>query len=253
MTYYNKNENNPDEKLPLKSINGRRCLTKCYSKGTPYLHPVALTPIAEKYNDSCAIEPIYNQDSDYAHIHDMIWADTCDVENNMKFRVPNELQSILKSFHFNPNDFLSSIYGLNSFDQVIHWSNDNYYLPFDTIKRVHNCAWIVYGLKSEISTIVGDYYYKIATNHWLRRYIKALTQNYSIEIQLGDSDYDKTTLYSQILDHYFTAAFFFDKLNRYIYQWQPHWDDVVSHYSNIKNYIYGQLVQYLLDEKYIKS
>ena len=108
--------------LPLKSIYGRRCLTKCHPKGEAYLHPILLTAIGERTNNSCGIDPVHSRDTQYLKIHDMIWADTCRLEDNKIYQPPNELESMLLSFYFNPNDFLSSIYDLHSFDQVIFWT-----------------------------------------------------------------------------------------------------------------------------------
>ena len=173
------------QKLPLKSINGRRCLTKCYSKGETYLHPILLTGVADRATNSCAIDPVHSKDPQYRRENDMIFADICKIEDNNIYQPPDELESMLSSFYFNPRDFLASIYGLHSFDQVIYWTLENDYLPFNTIKRVHNCSWKVFGNKiEELSTGVFEYYYDISKTYWLKDYVNIIQKNiHSISLQ----------------------------------------------------------------------
>ncbi len=101
--------------------------------------------IADKNNDSCAINPVYSKDPQYYRENDMIYADVCRLADNNIYVQPIELESLLSSFYFNANDFLTNIYNLYSFDDVIYWTLENDQLPFYTIKRVHNCAWKVFG------------------------------------------------------------------------------------------------------------
>lgn len=168
------------DKLPLKSINNRRCLTKCYPKNEHYLHPTILDVIRDD-KITCAIDPVYGKD------RNILYNDVCRLEDNKTYEPPNELESILLNFYFDPRDFLINIYNLYSFDEVIYWTLENSDLPFDTIKRVHNCAWKAYGNKIEdLSDYVLDYYYNLAKNNWMTDYIKLLKNKYSFSVSLDE-------------------------------------------------------------------
>ena len=234
------------KKIPLRSTNGQRCLTKCYSKGTTYLHPILLTGVKDSLYDTCAVEPIHNKDPRYIKENDIILVDKCHLQDNMAYQLPNELDSILLSFYFNPRSFLESIYGVHSFDDVIYWTLENDYLPFDTIKRVHNCAWKVYGNKiEELSNIVLEYYYGVATDHWMKDYLKDIQNNYSFEVQSSkpsdEISENQQQEMKEIISKIFTYNFFVTSLKKYIYEFEDKWELIDSHYSHIKKYILNQL------------
>lgn len=241
-------EGNKDEKYPLKSINGRRCLTKCEPKGVTYLHPILLTGVKDLTYNTCAVAPVHSKEPEYYKENDMILADKCRLEDNTLYSLPNELDSILLSFYFNPRDFLVSIYGLQSFDEVIYWTLENDYLPFDTIKRVHNCAWKAFGNRmEEITNNVLEYYYDLAKEYWLHDYAKTIQKNYSFEFivpkdpaKLANSTEE---IYQVLLENIFTYSFFVTNLKKYIYKYQDKWETIESHYDNIKKYIFEKLVE----------
>ena len=255
---YNKNHITKREKLPLKSINNRRCLTKCYPKNEHYLHPTILTVIAADQN-SCAIDPTYSKNSN------IIYNDICRLEDNKTYEPPNELESILLDFYFNPQDFLINMYNLYSFDQVIYWTLENDELPFDTIKRVHNCAWKAYGNKIEnLSDYVLDYYYDLAKNHWMYDYIKLLRNKYSFNVTTNEINFkldqdnrniksDLDTLdenititlleiYNIIINKFFDYAFFAKIVKKYVNTYKDIWDSIESHYGKLKNFVYNELL-----------
>lgn len=244
----NKQNIETKKKLPLKSINNRRCLSKCYSKGETYLHPVILTEIIDRENNTCAVDPVHSKDPKYHREYDMIFADKCRPEDNKIYQPPNELESLLLSFYFNPNDFLINIYGLYSFDQVIYWTLENDHLPFDTIKRVHNCAWKVYGNKiEELSSGVMEYYFDISKTYWLKNYIKNIQNDYSFDFISKKSVNEVTDSFSEIYNiirsKYYTFDFFVNAIKRYIYEFQDKWELIDVHYGRIKKYIFNQLIE----------
>ena len=240
--------------VSLKSIHGRKCLTKCIPKGDVYLHPILLTAIKEPTNNSCAINPVPSQDDNYYKINDMIWADTCNLDDNKNSKLPNELESMLFNFQLNSNDFLTSIYNLNSFDEVIYWTLENDFLPFDTIKRVHNSAWIAYGsILNNVSNVVVEYYYEMSKKYWLEDYVDNIQNDYSFNF-VGDNinvGNETAGIYNIILEKYYTKSFFYTCIQKYIDEWQNKWDIVHSHYDSLKKYIYIQLVELLNDSIYV--
>lgn len=244
---YKINEKQKGSTFPLKSINGRRCLSKCYPKGATYLHPTFLTDITTHVN-SCAIDPIYSKEAQY---QGMKLADTCRLEDNKIYQPPDELESMLLTFYFNPYDFLTTIYGLNSFEDVIYWTLENDHLPFDTIKRVHNCAWKVFGNRpEELSTSVLEYYYDIAKTHWLKDYAALVEKNYSFDLVTKKSKVGNAQeeIYEIIASRFFTYNFFITALKRYIYEYQEKWEEIYSHYGNLKKYIFQQLIEHMENE-----
>lgn len=264
--YADKSKNNSEhninqkEKLSLKTISNRRCLTKCHPKGEAYLHPILLNVIKERTNNSCAIDPVHSRDTQYFKVHETIWADTCNLKDNKIYQPPDELESMLLSFYFNPNDFLTSIYDLHSFDQVIYWTMENDHLPFDTIKRVHNCAWKVYGNKiEEISNVVTEYYYDISKNYWLKDYVKIIQNDYSFDLisnkEITNLSDNADIIYDVICTKYYTYFFFVSVIKRYVYEFQDKWELIESHYVNLKKYILSQLIENIendfIERKYI--
>lgn len=237
--------------LPLKSINGRRCLTKCYPKGEISVHPIILTGLTLETNNYCSIDPVYSKELQNNKIStgekefNMLFVDACRLEDNKIFQPPNELESILLSFYFNPNDFLSNIYNLHSFDEVIYWTLDNDYLPFDTIKRVHNCAWKAYGNKIEaLTTTVIDYYYDMAKYRWLKDYVILIKNKYSFSSITNSKDLlsDEDEIYNIILNNYFDYNFFYTSVKHYVYEFQDEWDLIESHYKKLKKYVFNRLI-----------
>lgn len=236
------NQQSANETLSLNSINGRRCLSKCYPKGTTYLHPIFLTGISSQ-TDTCAIYPTYSED---AQFYGMLVADKCNLGDNEKYKIPSDLESILTSFYFSPYDFLTGIYGLHSFDEVVRWTLENDYLPFDTIKRVHNCAWKVFGKHlEEISNIVVEYYYDISKTYWLKDYTKTIQKKYSFDLVKNTGTISNTfeEMYEIVLSKFFTYPFFTSAIKKYIKKNKNQWDTIYSHYDEIKKYVFHLLVK----------
>lgn len=223
----------------MESFN-HKCLTKCYPKNKKYLHPILLTVISDPNNDSCAIYPTYNKDSKYFNNQNLIVADKC-VPSKI---VPDELENILLTFSFNPKDFLNNIYDLNNFNDVIFWSINNDYLPFNTIKRVQNCAWKSFVSKvSDISDLVFEYYFEIAQKYWLPLYIKNIESNYSFDILSNDKiNYSKADdEIKNIINKYFNYHFFIISIKKFIDKYN--WNNIESPYDSIKDFIFNQLIK----------
>ena len=243
-----KSKQKSNEKLPLKSIQGRRCLSKCYPNGSTFLHPILLTGLTNRGKSYCAIDPIYSNDPQYQGI---ILADECNIDDNEIYELPDELESILLNFYFNPYDFLTSIYGLHSFDEVIYWTLENDHLPFDTIKRVHNCAWKVFGNKvSELSSTVFEYYYDISKTYWLKDYAKIIQNKYSFNFVTKDTNVTDAIdeIYEILLSKFYKYNFFIDAVKKYIDEYSDKWENITSHYANLKSYIFQKLIELIEKE-----
>jgi hypothetical protein len=248
-----------DKKLPLKSIHGRRCLTKCYPKGKYLLHPIFLQTFSGLEHDICAIDPIYLKGS--AKDEDPLQfgldiVDKCNMEDNEKYQEPDELRNLLLTFNFDPVTFLANIYNLKSFDDVIYWTLENDHLPFDTIKRVHNCAWRIFGNDlQKISTNVYEYYRELTLVKWIKDFVKEIEKNYEFNIILenrtneldnkNNSISDSKQLKDFIIKNFLRYDDFEALIKKFVKDNQKDWDSIESYYGNLKNYIYRYVVKKL--------
>lgn len=225
----------------LKSYNNHRCLTKCYPKNKLYMHPVVLGFIKNFDKNTCAINPVYDKKNNSNNIK--IY-DECRLDDNNTYVIPDDTESLLLKFYFDPYNFLRSIYELYSFDEVIEWSKEMYYLPFNTIKRVHNCAWIAFGLKmEEITDNVVDYYFYILNKYWTKDYLKNIEKDYSFELSTDKSDDNIETIYDELFKSTVTNSFLQDLIKNYIFDYEDSWIFIESHYDNFKKYIYEKFVE----------
>lgn len=240
-------------KSALKSTQGRRCITKCHKAGQWFVHPVILQSIqAFKHAPACAVDPVPTKDPVFkTHTGtDMIYVNPCRMSDNDLYGLPNELENLLLNFYFSPSDFLENIYGIISFDQTINWTIENDYLPFDTIKRVHNCSWKAFGLvPGKITDLVLEYYYGIAKNNWLKDYVDIIQNKYSFSIFADKIPSSSSNISEQIStiikNDFLTYKFFVASIKDYITDYQDKWDIISSHYGAIKKYIFGKLLETL--------
>lgn len=233
------NTDNLKEKPPLQTITGKNCLTECYSKDREYLNPVTIIekirPQNTKGKSTCAIVPIRSENPNKWDI----WG-VCKMEDNLTHHIPSEKASMLLNFYFDANDFLVEIYDIHTFNQVITWTIENNY-HFATIKRVHNCAWKVFGSNIEnISEIVIDFYYELAKNNWMKDYIVIIKAKYSFDIL---SDNTTESLSNIIIKKFFNKIFFTQIIKKYIETYVAVWNSIGSHYGNLKKFTFKCLIE----------
>lgn len=251
-----------NKKMPLQTIDKKNCLTKCNEKGKPYINPITLDKIFSLNNSSCAIIPTKKNkpEEEVKIIYDDVnkyhltvtgnyntWG-VCNLEDNDKYHVPSEKDSMLLVFYFDPYDFLTQIYDLHTFNQVITWTLENMHLHFKTMKRVHNASWKVFGSDiSNISDLVIDFYYDIARNKWMKDYVGNISKKYSFDI-LSDSiplegedtkgSITDTTIENIIIRKFFDKHFFVQIIKKYLNEFKNIWTNIDSHYKNLKNFTY---------------
>lgn len=239
----------------LKSISGRKCLTKCYEKGKIFFHPISLVPTQSLYNGACATNPYYVDDDGI--LGGLREYDKCRLEDNELSNPPDESAIILLSFTFDAKYFLNNFYGLKSFDQVIQWTLENDNLPYLTIYRIHNCAWKVYGKNIDALTFkVLEYYYEKSKNDWLVYYTKILQSEYSFDIIKKENNNQSSNfnqMYQLLLNNFYTYNFFVTSVKKYVYENQNIWDKIQSHYDRLKIYILNCLIKKLDDAEKIQT
>ena len=176
-----------------------------------------------------------------------------------KITTTNMLNSL--TYEFDLEFFMTQIYNFKSFDDVIKWTYENeQYINPRTIKRVHNCAWRLYGNnKDNITTTVLDYYYKIVINLWMNDYINLIYKKYAFNVNI-DSDILNISYYGDnnfppenkesidriqtiIKLNLMTYDFFTSVINMYLDKYHDMMRDITSHYKKIKNFVYKQLIK----------
>lgn len=225
-----------NKKLPLQTISKLNCLTACKEKGKYYVNPVTLDTIIDVNKNTCAIVPIPVLRNDTTTYHTYA---KCRLEDNDAYHVPSERDSMLLNFYFDPYDFLTQIYDLHSFNQVINWTIENNHFHFETIKRVHNAAWKIFGSNIEnISELVIDFYYDIAKKNWMKDYIDNILKKYSFDILSTGQKDSALSPENIIILKFFTKNFFIQIIKKYLIVYKNIWTDIESHYKNLKNFVY---------------
>lgn len=248
MTTNNTENKNYLSDNELKTINNRRCLTKCYDKGKVFFHPINLVPIKSNHKGVCATDPYYSGNNNNDPTGTLNLYDYCRLEDNETYNPPNESTLILLSFTFDPKYFLEYFYGLKSFDQVIRWTLENDNLPSLTIYRIHDCAWKVFGKNIDALTYqVLEYYYEKSKNDWLKYYVDVIQNEYSFELikDIDDKLSEKNQIYKLLLDNFYTYKFFVTCIKKYVFENQNTWGKNQSHFSNLKRYIRDCLIKKL--------
>ncbi len=256
--------NNKTKKNPLRSKTGEICVTGCKEKNELFVHPVTLHDIRRDYN-VCAIFPTQTlPQSDPTDLSYRVNIDACNIGDNDKFDTPDEIQMFLLTFNFDPRVFLKNIYNIQSFEDTIKWTLENNKFPFETIKRVHSCAWKVYGKNLEnITTIIYKYYYEIASKRWLKSFIQQIEQKYSFDIINRDVTSDNATVMNAtvtnatvsdaILSDILTYDNFVTIIKKCNTENQEIWADIVSHYDFIKDYVYQYIIKALNKTDILKT
>jgi len=230
------------KRLPLETIKGKKCITKCHDAGQSYLHPITLDDIGPRYTkntNTCAVYPFYDE-----NVSNLLEFGVCDTNDNSTKYYLTEKEALMFRPYFDPKSFLHSIYNLLTFNQVIMWTLDNANDNFRTVKRVHNAAWKAYGSNIEnISDVVIDFYYELAKNNWLKDYVKNIKNKYSFDIFSEIPNGSKLSISDIVIQKFFDKNFFTQVIINYIDTFAPEWTSIKSHYGNLKRFVYKKLVE----------
>jgi hypothetical protein len=199
----------------LKTNNGNVCLTKCNDMNKLAINPQSMGSYKNDF-DFC-----FTLDDDI----NVLIKGKCDINDNNIYTTPDETLMFFK-YPFDQLIFLK-LYNITTFDECIDWTSENIHLPFQTIKRIHNCAWIAFGKDiSKIPFSVLDYYYtNIIQEHWVK--------DYSINSAISEND----------LLHFFTYDEYTKCMDLYIKKYIIQWESIESHYGNLKRFIYKYLIK----------
>ena len=182
------------------------------------------------------------------------------MDNEICNNISSDMINIL-SYEFSLDFFLSTIYNFKTFDDVITFSLDNEYIynPL-TIKRIHNCAWRLYGKnKDNITTSVLNYYYNLAIKLWMNDYMELISKKYAFSLSVGNDtlhinklnnnvkkeDQDDKKIREIININLLSYEFFTSIINVYLDKYAGMMEDIKSHYKKIKNFVYRQLIKFI--------
>lgn len=222
----------------LKSVGDKKCLTKCYPKQIPFIHPVTLEITKGRNTDVCAVNPEYQYKTSLsknnAKYQRLIY-DQCNLDDNTKKILPNVIESLLLQNTFDTLEFLNKIYEIYSFDEIIKWTVNNDHLPRNTVKRIHNCGWQVFANteanKTKYLTMrVYHYYYDMFKSRWIKDCIRNIEKNYSFIISLDKN----ITLENIILTKYINLENTVEWINKFIKHHTKNWYNVINYYDRIR-------------------
>ncbi|RYE14795.1 MAG: hypothetical protein EOP34_05490 [Rickettsiales bacterium] len=221
----------------LKSELNRKCLTSCYPKDFEFIHPITLDVIQGSRGSVCAVNPEYRYKSAQGDVERLIY-DRCSIDDNTKMMLPNISESLLLQNTFDTDEFLKTVYNLHSFDDIIKWTVSNDNLSYNTVKRIHNCGWKVYG-KSDLTLKVYDYYHNMFKNKWVKDCVKILERKYSLNIVLDKN----TTLETLIISKYINIDNSINFINKFIHKNLKNWLDITNYYDKIRESCITNIIQ----------
>lgn len=162
-------ESDYDTKYP-KSKNNFQCLGPCYEKGTFIIHPVTLEYTTDTLHPFCAVNEWEYMNPETGkkemRINDICFNPTAKENISAK---ELEMNIILPKMDFSCEHFLKIYYDIFSMETAIEWVETNKHVPYYSIRRVMDCAWRAYGLKSK-DYILDDriviYYTELVKSRW---------------------------------------------------------------------------------------
>ena len=221
-------------------IKGNVCISRCYDKNENiFMHPLLFNPIETVEMDKeapnlCAIvpisiEPVTYEIFDASNKKTSIYA-KCKLKNNEYIDENTEINNFLQPHFVDPSNFLKEIYNLNSFDDVIKFSNDNTELSNSTIKRLHSCAWKVYGNNhNEITDDVIYYYYDIVNKYWKKIFFNTIKLK-------------KQNITKEDINNIITINFVSQCIFNYINDTNDKWHLFDLHIHRIRKYIFEKII-----------
>lgn len=126
------------------SKSGQQCLGKCYEVGKKFKHPVSGNVVMNDYLKGLPICPTF----EYTTKSDDGKKNILDYDECNKPEKTTAIEEYNNAFRieFSKRLFLSTYYGIYSFNDAITWDEDNESsVNFRTRERIYNCAICEYG------------------------------------------------------------------------------------------------------------
>lgn len=225
-----------------KSANNFNCLGPCYRQGMYIVHPITLKHVTNNDFNFCPVNEWEYQDPDTGK-KEIRSTDKCfdPVHNKSISNLELAMNIIVPKVDFTCDHFLKIYYNIYSMEAAIEWLENNREHPFNTQKRVLDCAWKVYGFNNYIlDDRLVNYYIDIIKERYIDRiykrfykFIKIASSGPKLELN-KDKDSRKEKI-DYIKDKMINYANFNRFLTQYISRFANKKDAVRSHTDNIIN------------------
>lgn len=195
-----------------KKLGQYQCIGPCYPPGTTIMHPTTLQLIEGKNFSFCPINPWKDQ-LNRIHNITLCTKPSTDIVDDKNI----EQRLVLSELLFDPAEFLIVNYNIRSLEEAILWYNDHSTVPYDTIKRIMDCALSVYGLNElePVPDYMIDFVKKIMLTYWSHEYCKSLSTDCISE----------SSLTSLLLTRIIT---------KYVQHYKKDWSNTTSLFSKLK-------------------
>lgn len=231
---------------PFSTQKNALCIASCGKPGlglNPYTLGVDIRDVS-----LCPIVPhkLESFDANYEGLGHMGVIDFYQCDPEVPVDIPISFEEyLLTGIHLIEKNFLELIYQIKNFDEAIEWSVNNSTLPLNTIKRIHNTSWKMFGSDiNNLSDSVCQYYLNLVHKKWIKIFINILSTKYSFSVQ-SDSDHPL----NDILIKMITREYILDVFRQYIDIYLPNWLKIDDHYDNLKKFTL-QCIRESLDKKH---
>jgi hypothetical protein len=148
-----------------KSDNNNQCIGPCYAAGTEIIHPITLTYTKDIEAPFCPINPIL----DDIKGKNTIYVDHCSNPTNMKDIINKkyEIDILVPSIEFNPENFLKIFYNIQSFEGAIEWIKEKRKISLTSRMRILNCALDDEIKITSITDDVVNIFIEIVNKKWI--------------------------------------------------------------------------------------
>jgi hypothetical protein len=176
-----KHTNHVNEEYP-KGIKKNQCIGPCYPPGSTILHPITLQIVSSNKSSNklfCPIQP-WRDKLGRTHVVD----ECTKVTSSASVNEDIEKNFIIPKISFDPAKFLVLYYSIRSLDEVVIWYNNNATVPYNTIKRIMDCALKVYGEEELHEKPASDFMIEFTKfmilEYWFDKYLIKLSPFISV-------------------------------------------------------------------------
>lgn len=233
------------KKFPI-SINNQQCVGPCYSSNKVILHPITLNYLTSKEPFCPTLRWYDEKDHQYKN------ADACLIpsDNSEMDQEQLDINLVVPTFYFNCEYFLKAYYDIYSFENATEWITNNSSDPIQTLLRIINCSWRVFGPDIDLmNDQLINFYLMVIKKVWIKdiypkisKYIYVDEKNKNIYLKENNTKEDHGDKTNQIEKiNFFNKKFnsnqiIFNVLKSYVEENKQNWNDIINHNKNIKEH-----------------
>lgn len=157
------------QKYP-KSVNNLQCISKCYAKNTPVVHPITLENVTNINDPFCSIIPVRMDDGTYDIIDKCTLDEMSDNESEQTIDESQNLDILYPIINFDGGYFLKKYYKINDISDFYFWLKNNKNVTVFTKLRIIDCFIMEFGKTvTVIEDIFSDTIIDIIKKFWIKR------------------------------------------------------------------------------------